>query len=364
MFIKASFLRRLNRFVVECLIDGKKSMAYLPNPGRLWELLLPGRTLYLKKEGKELNYTVWATERNGQIICLHTHFTNNVAEEILKKGFVNELKGYTIKTKEIKIGHHRIDFLVGNSFKSLPLEVKSCTLFNDSIAMFPDAVTQRGKKHLETLSSNKGAVLFIVHSPSVKYFLPDFHTDPEFSETLSVLRNKILIKAVSIKWNKELNFEFARELEIPWHVYDREAKDRGSYILCGKLLKDTSLVIGSLGRLNFKKGYYLYIGSAMNSLKSRLKRHMNKNKTFRWHIDYLVPMLDGLKPIPIRASEPLECKLSMELKNLNYEEIPKFGSSDCGCNSHLYHTDKNPLQDEKFINILLKYRISRLMKFV
>lgn len=77
-----------------------------------------------------------------------------------------------------------------------------------------------------------------------------------------------------------------------------------------------------------------------------------------------MPILEGLKPIAIRASEPLECKLSMELKNLNYEEIPKFGSSDCGCKSHLYHTDKNPLQDEKFINILLKYRISRLMKFV
>jgi len=364
MFIKASFLRRLNRFVVECLINDKKSRAYLPNPGRLWELLLPGRTLYLKEEGKELNYTVWATEKEGQIICLHTHFTNNVAEEILKKGLINELRNYTIKAKEIRLGHHRVDFLLGNNFESLPLEVKSCTLFNDTMAMFPDAVTQRGRSHLKTLYLNKGAVLFIVHSPSVKYFLPDFHTDPEFSKTLSVLRNKILIKAVSIKWDAGMNFEFVGELEIPWHVYDREAKDKGSYILYGKLLKDISLTVGSLGRLTFRKGYYLYTGSAMNSLKSRLKRHMNKNKTFRWHIDYLVPVLEGLKPIPVMASEPLECKLSMELKNLNYEKVPGFGSSDCSCNSHLYHTDKDPFQDEKFINVLLKYRISRLMNFV
>lgn len=220
MFIKASFLRRLNRFVVECLIDGEKSMAYLPNPGRLWELLLPGRTLYLKKEGKELNYTVWATERNGQIICLHTHFTNTVAEKILKKGLINELRDYTIKAKEIRYGNHRMDFLLSNNFEEFPLEVKSCTLFNDTIAMFPDAVTQRGRKHLETLSINKGGILFIVHSPYVKYFLPDFHTDPEFSETLSKLRKKILIKAISIKWNKDMNFEFVGELEIPWHVYE------------------------------------------------------------------------------------------------------------------------------------------------
>ncbi len=364
MFIKASFLRRLNRFVVECLIDGEKSMAYLPNPGRLWELLLPGRTLYLKKEGKELNYTVWATERNGQIICLHTHFTNTVAEKILKKGLINELRDYTIKAKEIRYGNHRMDFLLSNNFKEFPLEVKSCTLFNDTIAMFPDAVTQRGRKHLETLSINKGGILFIVHSPYVKYFLPDFHTDPEFSETLSKLRKKILIKAISIKWNKDMNFEFVGELEIPWHVYDREAKDRGSYILYGELVKDISLTVGSLGRLAFKKGYYLYTGSAMNSLRARLKRHINKNKTFRWHIDYLMPVLKGLKPIPVRSSEPIECKLSKELKNLYYEEIPEFGSSDCGCNSHLYCTDKDPFQDEKFINVVLKYRISRLMKFI
>lgn len=143
-----------------------------------------------------------------------------------------------------------------------------------------------------------------------------------------------------------------------------EAKDRGSYILYGELVKDISLTVGSLGRLAFKKGYYLYTGSAMNSLRARLKRHINKNKTFRWHIDYLILVLKGLKPIPVRSSEPIECKLSKELKNLYYEEIPEFGSSDCGCNSHLYCTDKDPFQDEKFINVLLKYRISRLMKFI
>lgn len=363
-FIKALFVKRLNRFVIECLINGKKIRAYLPNPGRLWELLLPERTLYLKKEGKKLNYTVWATEKKGEIICLHTLFTNTVVEEILKKGFIHELKNYTIKAKEIRFGHHRIDFLLGNDFNSFPLEVKSCTLFNEGIAMFPDAVTQRGKKHLETLSINKGGILFIVHSPSAKYFLPDFHTDPEFSETLSKLRRKLFIKAISIKWDKKMNFEFVRELEIPWHIYDKEAKDRGSYFLYGKLPRDKSLNIGSLGRLRFRKGYYLYIGSAMNSLKSRIQRHMKKNKLLRWHIDYLVPVLENLKPIPIRSSESLECLLSMELRRLNYEGIPQFGSSDCNCQSHLFYYNKNPLQDERFIDILLKYRINRLMRFV
>ncbi len=363
-FIKAIFLKRLNRFVIECLKDGKKLRAYLPNPGRLWELLLPGRLIYLKENPYGLPYTVWAAERKGSIICLNTHYTNAVAESILSKKFIAELKDYIVKAREFRIGNHRIDFLLYNNSRTLPLEVKSCTLFNNSIAMFPDAITERGRRHLETLASNKGGILFVVHHPDVLYFLPDFHTDPLFSETLSALRNRLLIKAISIKWFEDMTFDFIRELEIPWHVYDREAKDRGGYILCGRLLKDKTLKIGSLGKINFKKGYYLYTGSAMNSLNSRIKRHIRKDKTFRWHIDYLIPYLKDLRSVPIRSSEPLECILSWELKMISDGYIPDFGSSDCRCQGHLYWKKDNPFQDEGFIDIILKYRISRLKELI
>lgn len=363
-FIKAIFLKRLNRFIIECLKDGKKLRAYLPNPGRLWELLLPGRVLYLKENTKGLPYTVWATERRDNIIGLHTHYTNEIAESILRKKFISELKDYDVKARELRIGNHRIDFLLCDNSRALPLEVKSCTLFNDSIAMFPDAITERGRRHLEILAENKGAILFVVHHPEVMYFLPDFHTDPLFSEALSVLRDRLLIKAISIRWLKDMTFEFIRELEIPWHVYDQEAKDRGSYILCGFMSKDKTVKIAAMGSINFKRGYYLYTGSAMNSLSSRLKRHMRRHKTLRWHIDYLIPHLKGLRYIPIRSSESLECVLSMELKRISDGYIPDFGSSDCYCQSHLYWMKDNPFQDERFINIILRYRISRLKELI
>mgnify|MGYP001054298040 CR=1 FL=1 len=359
---EASFQRRLNRFVIEARLDRKPIRAYLPNPGRLWEFLIPGRIVYLKKEKREgLPYTVWATERKGSIICLHTQYTNNVAERLIMDGVIEAFRGFTIVKKEFSINHHRVDFLIKNGRIIIPLEVKSCTLFEDTIAMFPDAVTERGRQHLEVLGRLGGAVLFIVHYPGAEYFLPDFHTDPLFSETLYKLKDKIIIKAISVMWDKEMNFRFVRELSIPWHIYEKEAGDRGAYIITGLLKRNRTVEIGSLGRISFKKGYYLYIGSAMNSLSSRIKRHMRKEKTMRWHIDYLIPYLQDIRAIPIQSSEDLECHLAQEIESITVDYIKAFGSSDCNCKSHLYWMKDNPFSYQRFIDILLKYRIGRLM---
>ncbi len=358
---EASFQRRLNRFVIEARLNGKFIRAYLPNPGRLWELLIPGRVVYLKKEKRKgLPYTVWATERSDSIICLHTQYTNHVAERLIMDEVIKDFRGFIIVKKEFSIDDHRVDFLIKNGRITVPLEVKSCTLFEDAIAMFPDAITERGRRHLEVLARNNGAVLFIVHYLGAQYFLPDFHTDPLFSETLYRLRDRIMIKAISVMWDNEMNFRFVRELFIPWHIYEKEAKDRGAYIITGLLRRNRTIEIGSLGRINFKKGYYLYTGSAMNSLSSRIKRHLRKEKTMRWHIDYLIPYLQEIKVMPIQSSEDLECLLSESLSSISEGYIKGFGSSDCNCQSHLYIMKDNPLSDERFIDILLKYRIGRL----
>lgn len=247
--------------------------------------------------------------------------------------------------------------------KLLPLEAKSCTLFNDEIAMFPDAVTERGKRHVELISKYKGAIIFVVYYSKARYFLPDFHTDPLFSKALSDNRSDILIKPISVRLKEDGGFEFLRELEIPWHVYDREGGDRGSYIIYGTLRKSVTLKIGGLGEINFKKGYYLYVGSAMNSLSKRVARHLRKKKKKKWHLDYLISRFNEVKPIEIRSSERLECALSRDFENI-YECIEGFGSSDCSCKGHLFFSNKNPFEDEKFIEILLKYRISRLKKLI
>jgi len=356
-FFKAKFLERIKRFTVLFEKKGKVFKGYLPNPGRLWELLLLGRNLYLKEN------KVWAVERDGEIISLNTQYTNKVAEKLINENIVEELKGYKIEKKEYKIKRHRIDFLLNKNGKKFPLEVKSCTLFSSSLAMFPDAITERGRKHLEVLKEYRGGVLFIVNSSKPKYFLPDFHTDPEFSETLYNLRKSIFIKAVSVKWESDLKFKFVRELEIPWKIYEVEARDKGSYLIIGFLKKCLNLKI-SKKYYSFESGWYIYVGSAMNSLKKRIERHLMVKKKLKWHIDYLIPHLEMKKSIPIQSSEKIECEISRDLEKISYGFINGFGSSDCKCHSHLYFMENNPLKDEKFIGLVLKYRIERLISLI
>lgn len=361
---EAYFIKRINRFIVECKLGNKTIKAYLANPGRLWELLLPGRKIYLRKTIKSLNYKVFGVERSKWFICLDTHFTNILAEKFLKEGLIKDLSNYRIKKSEIKIENKRIDFLLQKGKNIIPLEVKSCTLFNDRIAMFPDAITERGREHLEILGKNGGAILFVVYYPEAKYFLPEFHTDFLFAKILYELKDKILIKAIAVKWIEDEKFEFIRELEIPWYVYEKERVDRGSYLILGKLNNCINLKVGKLGNLFFKKGFYVYVGSGMNSLTSRIKRHIKKKKTKKWHIDYLIPYLRELNSIPIRTSEYIECIISNEIEKISSGIIKNFGSTDCKCKSHLYYFRNSPLNNEKFINILLNFRISRLNKFI
>lgn len=140
--------------------------------------------------------------------------------------------------------------------------------------------------------------------------------------------------------------------------------NKGSYIILGELKKDIHLKIGKLGNIFFKKGFYLYVGSAMNSLISRIKRHLRKNKKLRWHIDYIIPYFKNVKVLIINSKEKIECIISSEIEKICDGYIKGFGSSDCKCKSHLYFFRKNPFQNEKFINISLKYRMNRLKKFI
>lgn len=360
------FLSRPNRFAVECLINGRKKRAYLPNPGRLLELLLKGSKLYLLRnynQDRTMDFTVLAVEREGLPVLLHTLYANDVAAFLIENDLVSGLEGYRIKRREFSIGRSRFDFLLERNGKKLLLEVKSCTLFGRDIAMFPDAITERGRRHLLEMSRNEfdACVLFVVNSPRVRYFLPDYHTDLSFSRTLFDVREKILIKAIGIGWRKNLSFSGdIRELEIPWGLIEDEMNDRGSYILILYHGKDEKISVGKLGISFFKKGYYIYIGSAAKNLSSRINRHRRLRKKALWHIDYLRERADYVTALYIRTGEDLECLIAQDIKLIADWTIPDFGSSDCNCESHLFAMKENPLKRKDFIDILLYYRIDRL----
>ena len=120
----------------------------------------------------------------------------------------------------------------------------------------------------------------------------------------------------------------------------------GAYILVMKLKSNKNIRVGSLGKLEFKKGIYCYVGSAIGSttIENRCKRHLRKNKKMKWHIDYLRKEAEIANIFAIPSRKKIECKIARKILKKADSFIPKFGSSDCNCKSHLfYFKDKKSL---------------------
>jgi len=114
---------------------------------------------------------------------------------------------------------------------------------------------------------------------------------------------------------------------------------KGAYLLFIKLKKDEKIKIGKLGTFNFKKGFYVYTGSALKNLEARVKRHIKKKKRLFWHIDYLLASKNAriVNILAVESKKRIECKFNKIVSSLPGAEIlvKKFGSSDCNCKSHL-----------------------------
>jgi len=191
--------------------------------------------------------------------------------------------------------------------------------------------------------------------------MADFHTDFTFSRTLLDVKDDLLVKAVGVEWGEDLSLgPRIRNLDIPWGLIEREARDEGAYLLVLEMARSRRVDVGGLGGIAFRKGYYVYAGSARTALEKRLERHLRRRKRFHWHIDFLRDAADTCTALPVRASEDLEHDLAESLGKLAEWSIPRFGASDCRCATHLFGFNTNPTRDPKFIEMLLRFRIRRL----
>jgi sugar fermentation stimulation protein A len=131
-------------------------------------------------------------------------------------------------------------------------------------------------------------------------------------------------------------------------------EDSGAYIVILRLEEDRDISVGRLGSLRFKKGYYLYTGSAKSGLSKRIERHKRKEKKSFWHIDYLREHTTFYKYFALRIGE---CEIASRLKKFADWIIPRFGCSDCRCQTHLFATSVDPLSIPSCIKIVSKFKI-------
>lgn len=132
-----------------------------------------------------------------------------------------------------------------------------------------------------------------------------------------------------------------------------------TYCLIIKLNNDETITIGKIGEIDFKKGYYVYIGSALNSLEGRIKRHLRDEKKLFWHIDYLLasPNSEVEEVIFERSNAKWECEIAREIA-LSGLSINYFGCSDCKCDSHLFYFEKYEDAERYCLNAFQKFKLN------
>lgn len=195
--VTGKYISRPNRFIAEVEIGGQVLRAHVKNTGRLRELLVPGADVYLEdfkgRMGKrKLAYSLIAVENNGRIVNIDSQSPNSVAAEALNNGTIR-IPGleppYTIK-REKTYRNSRFDIYIEDcNGKKGFIEVKGCTLDKDGTAMFPDAPTQRGEKHIRELISAAedgytASALILIQYKGADLFRPNAETDPGFASAM------------------------------------------------------------------------------------------------------------------------------------------------------------------------------------
>lgn len=142
-------------------------------------------------------------------------------------------------------------------------------------------------------------------------------------------------------------------------AFQGRIKNRGSYLLFLKLRRRAAIDVGSLGQISFRKGFYIYVGSAMANLSKRMERHRRLRKRHHWHIDQLRAAAEFHSILAIRSPDRLECEIARALSQIADWTIPRFGSSDCKCDTHLFGMEKDPLRSKNFRQLLQYFRTDR-----
>lgn len=200
--IAGRLVRRYKRFLADVeLAAGEIITVHCPNSGSMLGCREPGSPVLLSVAAnpkRKYPHTWELVQSGGCWVGINTARTNALVREALEQGGIAELQPLEEIRAEVKVSaRSRLDFCLTHPVSTAPplgrqtyLEVKNCTLVEDGRAMFPDAVTSRGAKHLEELlalrrAGNRAVVLFCVQHGGARSFSPAAHIDPHYAETLA-----------------------------------------------------------------------------------------------------------------------------------------------------------------------------------
>lgn len=190
-------IRRYQRFLADVeLPDGRIVTAHTPNTGSMQGCCTPGSRVWLKDSGNAVRkYPLsWELVETGQgtLVGINTGLSNHLVQEGIERGIVGELQGYRRIRREVRYGaeNSRIDLLLEEGPAGLCyVEIKNVTLVEDGVALFPDAVSARGTKHLRELAEMvrqgcRAVIFFCVQRNDTREVRPADRIDPLYGKTL------------------------------------------------------------------------------------------------------------------------------------------------------------------------------------
>lgn len=203
---EARFISRPNRFIAKVMLNKEELTVHVKNTGRCRELLIENARVILEKSSnpdRKTQYDLIAVYKGNTLINMDSQSPNKAVGEWLSAG--GFLKNPTFIKPESTLGKSRLDFYEENEGEKAYIEVKGVTLEENGIARFPDAPTERGRKHLSELinARNQGfraAVIFVIQMKGCHLFEPNYATDKPFAEELKrAYENGVEIIAVDCK---------------------------------------------------------------------------------------------------------------------------------------------------------------------
>jgi sugar fermentation stimulation protein A len=208
--LPATLLERPNRFLGVVELEGKKVQAFIPNPGRMHELMVPGTRVYvIPKEGdhRKTKFDLTLMEYNNTLVSIDSRLPNYMLKESINNG-LEEFKGFHVERAEPTFHDSRLDLKLTDGTNQVLLEAKSCTLVEDGIALFPDAPTKRGARHMNTLvkalEHGRAAVCFVIQRNDAREWRPNEKMDPDFAQAL---RNAVENGVEAYAYTCDINLE-------------------------------------------------------------------------------------------------------------------------------------------------------------
>lgn len=228
--IKGKLIKRYKRFLADVeLEDGSVVVAHCTNSGSMKSCIEEGASVYLSPATDPKRKTRFTWEMifmNGDWIGINTMIPNKLAFDAIKNGEIEKLKGYTFVKREVKFGDSRFDIYAekdlpvdGQGLEKCFVEVKNVTMKVGDHALFPDSVTTRGRKHLETLievkkSGIRAVMLYVIQRMDVDIFGPATDIDPEYAKSLrKAIKHGVEVIAVQANVSPE-GIEIDKELKV------------------------------------------------------------------------------------------------------------------------------------------------------